>query len=211
LSCDVGRRSVIPVLVFTRTPVPGRVKTRLIPAIGAERAANLHRAMLWRTVATATHADVGPVGLWCSPASEHPFIAEIQREFGLDAQVQSGADLGERMHGAIQSQPADCEGALLVGTDCPFLESGDLQQAARALRQGDDAVIGPAEDGGYYLIGVRTSNAALFSGIPWGSQQVLAMTRQKFRDLGWRWHELATRRDVDRPADLAALADMLVY
>ena len=198
-------------LVFTRTPVPGRVKTRLIPAIGAERAANLHRAMLWRTVATAAAAGVGPVGLWCSPANAHPYIAELQRAFGLDAHVQVGADLGERMHLALQSQLDDAGGALLVGTDCPFLEARDLQLAARALRAGADAVIGPAEDGGYYLIGVRKSDPEVFTGVAWGSDQVLAATRQKLRDLGWRWRELATRRDVDRPADLAAVADLLVY
>ena len=198
-------------LVFTRTPVPGQVKTRLIPAIGAERAANLHRAMLWRTVATAAAAAVGPVSLWCSPASEHPYIAEIQRAFGLQAQVQSGADLGERMHLALQSQIGDAAGALLVGTDCPFLEARDLQRAARALGEGADAVIGPAQDGGYYLIGVRKSDSKLFTGVAWGSELVLAATRQRLRDLGWQWHELATRRDIDRPADLAAVADLLVY
>ena len=201
----------IPVLVFTRTPVPGRVKTRLIPAIGAERAANLHRAMLWRTVATAAAAGVGPVGLWCSPATEHPYIAEIQREFSVGVHRQTGADLGERMHLALRSQLDDAGGALLVGTDCPFLEARDLQLAARALHEGADAVIGPAQDGGYYLIGVRKSVLEVFAGVAWGSDQVLAATRQTFRDLGWRWRELATRRDVDRPADLVAVADLLVY
>jgi rSAM/selenodomain-associated transferase 1 len=199
------------VLVFTRTPVPGRVKTRLIPAIGAARAANLHRAMLWRTVATATAAAVGPVGLWCSPAVEHPYIVEIQREFGLEVQRQRGAELGERMHQALRARAGDAVGAVLVGSDCPFLEEEDLHLAARALRAGDDAVIGPAEDGGYYLIGVRASDMALFSGIQWGSDQVLAVTRQKLHDLGWRWRELTTRQDVDRPQDLAAVTDLLVY
>jgi rSAM/selenodomain-associated transferase 1 len=199
------------VLVFTRTPVPGRVKTRLIPAIGAEGAANLHRAMLRRTVATATAAAVGPVGLWCSPAVEHPCIAQMQREFGLDVQRQRGADLGERMHHALRTRAGDAAGAVLVGTDCPFLEVGDLHLAAAILRDGDDAVIGPAEDGGYYLIGVRDSDMAVFSGVRWGSDHVAAATRQKFRDLGWRWRELATRRDVDRPEDLPAVADLIVY
>lgn len=205
------RARAVPVLVFTRTPVPGRVKTRLIPAIGAERAANLHRAMLWRTVLTATEAGVGPVALWCNPASEHPFIAEIQRQFAIDACLQQGRDLGERMHLAFQSQPDDCAGALLVGTDCPFLEIDDLQQAAEALRDGADAVLGPAQDGGYYLIGVRASDLAAFSGVTWGSGQVLSETRQRFRDLGWQWRELATRRDVDRPSDLPAVEELLIY
>ena len=82
---------------------------------------------------------------------------------------------------------------------------------AQALGEGCDAIIGPAVDGGYYLIGVRESDLEVFSGIRWGSGQVLAATLEKFRDLGWRWRELATRRDVDRPADLAALADFLIY
>lgn len=196
----------IPVLVFTRTPVPGQVKTRLIPVIGATRAANLHTAMLWRTVDTAMQSGVGPVALWCRPHCEHPVIEAIGREFGLQARPQRGADLGERMHLAFKSQPAEGVGALLVGSDCPFLQSGDLQQAARALHSGADAVIGPARDGGYYLIGVRRSDEAVFSGVPWGSGKVLAVTRQKLHGLGWRWHELALRQDVDRPEDLAALA-----
>ena len=198
----------ISVLVFARTPVPGQVKTRLIPAIGAERAANLHRAMLWRTVATAAAAAIGPVALWCSPAVEHPFIEEMQREFDLDVHLQQGADLGERMHRALQTCPAR---AVLVGSDCPFLEEQDLQMAAGILHDGDDAAIGPAEDGGYYLIGVRDSNMSVFSGIPWGSNDVLSATRQKFRDLGWQWREIVTRRDVDRPEDLAAVGDLLIY
>jgi hypothetical protein len=201
----------IPVLVFARTPVPGQVKTRLIPAIGAARAANLHRAMLWRTVNTTVQSAVGPVALWCNPTSEHPYIAEIQREFGLKVFRQNGADLGERMHLAFCSQPGAGAGALLVGTDCPFLEAADLQEAADGLRQGADAIIGPAMDGGYYLIGVRHSHKAVFADIPWGTGQVLGATRGKLRDLGWRWQEIATRQDVDRPADLAALADLMVY
>ena len=194
--------------MFARTPVPGQVKTRLIPAIGAERAANLHRAMLWRTVTTTTAAAIGPVALWCSPAVEHPFIDEMQREFDLEVHLQQGADLGERMHRALQTYPA---GAVLVGSDCPFLEEQDLQMAADILRDGDDAAIGPAEDGGYYLIGVRDSSMAVFSGIPWGTDGVLSATRRKFRDLGWRWREIATRRDVDQPEDLAAVGELLIY
>ncbi|MDX2312697.1 MAG: TIGR04282 family arsenosugar biosynthesis glycosyltransferase [Gammaproteobacteria bacterium] len=206
MSAESG--DAIPVLVFARTPVPGQVKTRLIPAIGAERAANLHRAMLWRTVATAAAAAIGPVSLWCSPAVEHPFIGEMQREFDLDLQLQKGADLGERMHQALRTCTT---GAVLVGSDCPFLEMQDLRTAAGSLRGGDDAVVGPAEDGGYYLIGVRQSDMAVFSGIPWGSDKVLSATRQRFRDLAWRWRELATRQDVDRPEDLAVLEDLLIY
>lgn len=202
------------VLVFTRTPVPGRVKTRLIPAIGAERAANLHRAMLWRSVATAREAGIGPVDLCCTPVCEHPFLAELQGSFDVGMQVQGGGDLGERMHRALTSALADpgaSAGALLVGSDCPFLESGDLRTAAAALEEGADAVIGPARDGGYYLIGLKRSDRKVFSDIDWGSARVLTVTRERFETLGWRWRELETRSDVDRPEDLDTLKDLMIY
>ncbi len=202
---------VVPVLVFTRAPVPGQVKTRLIPVIGAERAAGLHRAMLWRAVSTAVEAGVGPVELWCTPTTDHPCLRKIQREFHLDLVVQRGADLGVRMHRALAARCADGIGAVLIGSDCPFLESADLKRAARGLRQGADAVIGPAEDGGYYLIGVRRSDSNVFSGIEWGSGRVLEATRARFRALGWQWRELAARRDVDRPGDLAGLEALLRF
>lgn len=206
-----GAGDALPILVFTRTPVPGRVKTRLIPAIGSERAANLHRAMLWRAVATAVAADVGPVGVWCSPSSAHPYLGVIRRHFGISLHEQSDGDLGERMHHALASESRDGTGVLLIGSDCPFLEAADLQDAARALGDGAHAVIGPALDGGYYLIGVQRSDAQIFAGIDWGSARVLTDTREHFRRLGWRWHELTTRRDVDRPEDLSYLEDLLVY
>lgn len=197
-----------PVLVFARTPVPGKVKTRLIPAIGAERAVNLHRAMLWRTVATAIDAGVGPVMLCCTPTTDHPHIAELGRSFPVALEGQSGRDLGERMHRALESRPA---GALVVGTDCPFLEPEDLRAASDALSGGADAVIGPAEDGGYYLLGVRRSVPEIYARVPWGTERVLTRTRENLRDLGWRWHEIVPRRDVDRPEDLAAITDLVVY
>ena len=122
-----------------------------------------------------------------------------------------GADLGERMHRALADACRGGCGALLIGTDCPFLQASDLHEAVRALGGGSDAVIGPALDGGYYLIGVRSSDARIFSDIEWGSDGVFAATLEKFRSLGWHWHELATRRDVDRPEDLPAIEDLLIY
>lgn len=198
-----------PVLVFARAPIPGRVKTRLIPALGAERAARLHRRMLWRTLEIAVDAGCGPVELWCSPGIEHPFFSEVARAFGVTLHAQSRADLGARMHRALDAACARAACAVLVGSDCPALERADLCEAARALGSGADAVLGPAHDGGYYLIGVRRSDPRVFSGIEWGSSDVADATRARFRALDWRWRELATRRDVDRPEDLAGLDALL--
>ena len=167
--------------------------------------------MLWRAVETAAAAGVGPVGLWCNPSSSHPYLEEIRHRFGASLHVQSGANLGERMHRALDAACGNGSGAVLIGTDCPFLEVADLHEAAGALADDADAVLGPAADGGYYLIGMRRSDVQAFSDIEWGSEQVLAVTRERFRALRWRWHELSPRTDVDRPEDLEALDNLLVY
>jgi len=95
--------------------------------------------------------------------------------------------------------------AVLIGSDCPALRPSDLRAAARALRDGADAVLVPAEDGGYPLLGLRRVSRQLFDGIPWGRATVLDRTRARLRRLGWRWKELRTLWDVDRPEDVARL------
>ncbi|MNC87835.1 2-phospho-L-lactate guanylyltransferase [compost metagenome] len=105
------------------------------------------------------------------------------------------------MYRALRRHP----GAVLIGTDCPALRPADLRAAARALQAGFDAVLSPAEDGGYPLIGLRRASRAVFDDVAWGSPNVLGQTRARLRRLGWRWKELRTVWDVDRPADVARL------
>ena len=95
--------------------------------------------------------------------------------------------------------------AVLIGSDCPALRPADLRAAARALREGADAVLAPAEDGGYPLIGLRRVSRRLFDGVAWGGPQVLAQTRRRLNALRWRWRELRTVWDVDRPEDVVRL------
>lgn len=95
--------------------------------------------------------------------------------------------------------------AVLIGSDCPALRPADLRAAARVLRAGADAVLAPAEDGGYPLIGLRRVSRRLFDGIDWGSPRVLAQTRRRLAGLRWRWRELRTLWDVDRPEDVIRL------
>jgi glycosyltransferase A (GT-A) superfamily protein (DUF2064 family) len=95
--------------------------------------------------------------------------------------------------------------ALIMGSDCISLCPADIREAAAALERGADAVLGPAEDGGYVLLGLARASPALFNGIAWGGDRVLVDTRTRLRQLGWRWHELPVRWDVDRPEDLARL------
>ena len=95
--------------------------------------------------------------------------------------------------------------AVLVGTDCPALTVSHLRQAAHALAGGNDAVVVPAEDGGYVMLGLNRCDAELFHGIEWGSAKVMAATRERLRRLRWRWKELETLWDIDRPEDYRRL------
>ncbi|HSD99539.1 MAG TPA: TIGR04282 family arsenosugar biosynthesis glycosyltransferase, partial [Burkholderiales bacterium] len=121
--------------------------------------------------------------------------------------AQADGDLGARMLAAFQSTLAACPRVLLVGSDCPALTTGHLRKADRALRDGADAVLVPCEDGGYALIGLTRADARLFDGIAWGTDTVMAESRARLSALGWRWRELETLWDVDRPEDYARLAD----
>jgi uncharacterized protein len=174
------------VLVFAREARPGRVKTRLIPLLGAEGAARLHARLVARTLATARAARLGPVELWGS-------------------RRQRGADLGERMHHAFTVRLRRAARVILVGADCPVLRPRDLRRAARWLAGGAHAVFAPAEDGGYALIGLRRVSPALFAGVHWGGPGVMSQTRERLAALGWRWRELPELWDVDRPEDVARL------
>lgn len=201
---DSGAR--IGVAILARAPIPGQAKTRLIPALGADGAARLQAWLLQRSVAMALVADVGPVTLWCAGDARHPEFA-LCRAFGkVTLRHQPAGDLGARMLAAVAESPT-AAGTLVIGTDCPAMTATHLRQAALAL--GDhDAVVIPAEDGGYVLIGMKAPAPEPFAGMPWGSDRVMALTRQRLAAIGWRWSEPATLWDVDRPADVERLAEL---
>jgi len=191
--------------VFARAPEPGRVKTRLVPLLGELGAARLHARLVERTLETARAAGFDPVDLYCTPRISAAFFAMNQKRFGVRLRSQGGGDLGDRMYRAFKRALRRHSHAVLIGCDCPALRPSDLRAAARALRDGADAVFAPAEDGGYPLIGLRRVSRRLFDGIPWGRPTVLDRTRARLRRLGWQWKELRTLWDVDRPADVARL------
>lgn len=118
---------------------------------------------------------------------------------------QQGADLGERMHLALSAALETAESAVLIGCDCPWLDGDYLDRAFAALERGRAAVFGPAADGGYVLVGLRQSCAALFRQVDWGGDAVMAQTRVKLRNLALAWEELPVLHDIDEPQDLARL------
>jgi rSAM/selenodomain-associated transferase 1 len=189
----------IAVAILAKAPIPGLAKTRLIPTLGREGAARLQSRLIARTLVTACAAEIGPVCLWATPEESH--FQQLARQFPIKLALQPEGDLGMRMHAAIQ---AACP-AIVIGTDCPALEPKHLQAAGDALREGADATIIPAEDGGYVLIGLRLPQPTLFSDMTWGTETVMAETRRRAAQLGLALREFAALWDVDMPEDLARL------
>jgi rSAM/selenodomain-associated transferase 1 len=192
----------VHVAVFARAPQPGAAKTRLIPALGAAGAARLQRRLILNALNVAAGFAADDVTLWCAPDTSHRFFRALQTCRGLRVCSQVGSDLGKRMANTF-SPPGP---TLLIGTDCPAITAGHLARAAKLLHTGHDAVFIPAEDGGYVLVGLRRAQPRLFEDIEWGSERVMAQTRQRLTELGLHWAEPATLWDLDRPADLARLA-----
>ena len=195
----------VEIAIFARAPVPGRSKRRLVPALGAEAAADLQRRMTEWAVAAAVEADAGRVSLWCTPDCGHPSFRDLRLRYPIRLRVQKGRDLGERMGAAMRHLLARGSYVLLAGSDCPALGASELRRAAHWLAGGADAVLAPALDGGYVLIGLRRYEASVFAGVDWGTERVLSETRRRLDDLGWERRETEPLRDIDRPSDLPYL------
>ena len=189
--------------VFAKAPVAGDVKTRLAGLLGADGAAGLHAGLVRHALATAVASGVGPVELWCAPDASHPFFAACAARFGATLREQQGADLGARMQDAVARTLAQGDALVIIGSDCPALEAGDLRAAAAAVRECDVA-IAPAEDGGYVLLAMSALQP-LFDGIAWGAATVMRETRRRLDASGTPWRELPVKWDVDRPEDYARL------
>lgn len=177
----------------------GRVKTRLIPALGAEGAARLAREML-----AATLAEAGATGLTVELCGEPDPARWAERPAAASFSAQGEGGLGERLERAARRALEDGP-VLLIGADCPGLDQARLTAAAADLER-SDAVMHPALDGGYVLLGLRRFDTSLFRGIAWSTASVAAETEARVRALGWSLEVRESLRDVDEPEDLAALS-----
>lgn len=191
------------VVVFAREPVPGRVKTRLAAAIGEAAACSVYAALLERTLAVAAEAGFDLVVSFAEPPSPGWTAGHAQRW-----EVQRGDDLGARMRDAFDLRFGDgFDRVVIVGSDCPRLRREHLIGAVKALRDAA-VVLGPAADGGYWMVAQRQPGVDLFTGIPWSSCRTLTATRQRLESLGAAWVEIDALDDIDTEGDLrAALAD----
>jgi len=193
------------ICVFAKEPQAGAVKTRLIPLLGPQGAADFHARCVRHALKTALDADLGPVVLCCSPDSGADFFARCAADFGVACSEQGDGNLGDRMHRAFEQGLSKHESMIILGADCPALQAQDISEAAQALRGDYDAALSPAEDGGYVLIGTQKADRRLFDNVMWSSAQVMQQTRDNLQQLGWKWKELAQQWDIDRPADYQRL------
>jgi rSAM/selenodomain-associated transferase 1 len=181
------------IVVFAKAPVAGKVKTRLIPALGAEGAARLAREMLERTVEEAL-----ATGFAVELCGEPDAAQWYSKRPGLALTGQGEGDLGDRLARAAERVLGD-DNILLVGADCPDLDRKRLRSAAEALG------IHPAHDGGYALLGLRRFDRSLFEGVAWSTPAVAEQTTARIEALGWSLHRGETLRDIDEPGDLTYL------
>lgn len=189
------------IIIFAKAPLPGKVKTRLIPALGEAAAARLAYQMLLDTVAEAVAANLAIPELCTDPHPMEPEWQPFLPQAHLRFTAQGEGDLGERLARVAKRTILLGEKALLIGTDCPALDRHRLRAAALALQE-QDAFIHPTEDGGYALLGLGRFDPSLFLDIPWSTDQVTAKTIARIEALGWSLGIGETLRDIDEPADL---------
>jgi rSAM/selenodomain-associated transferase 1 len=190
---------------MAKYPAPGRVKTRLAAVLGDGPAAALYRAFILDLAARL--AALPYETTWVYAPAEAPFPALVP---GFRCRPQRNGDLGERMAAAVAEEMAARPGpALVIGADAPHLPAARLAEAAAALAGAADVALGPALDGGYYLIGLAAPAPSLFVGLAWGTSSVLAETLERAHGLGLRTHLLPPGFDVDQAADLVRLREVL--
>jgi hypothetical protein len=188
------------VAVLARAAIPGAAKTRLISAVGAAGAAAL-QAHLTELALRRSCATQHQVLLWLAGAAD-PAVTRLAHELGVEIRPQPDGDLGERMLAALRHAQACDRRGIVIGTDCPAQSDADIEHAGALLAE-YDVVLQPAHDGGYVMIGMALPRPELFAEMPWGTDAVLAKTRERIRALRLRHAELRTLPDLDRPEDIA--------
>lgn len=190
------------IVIFAKAPVPGKVKTRLCPPLTHRQAAELYRAFARDTIELARRVPDSRSIVTYEPLGGPPldWLGEVP------SFIQEGADLGARIEQAFtRAFSAGASKALVIGTDTPHLSPQTITRAFKSL-ESHDAVIGPASDGGYYLLGLTRLHAGLFKGIPWSTGQVFEKTVALMKESSLSVDQLETVTDIDNPKDLEILS-----
>lgn len=198
-------------ILFAKTPRPGGVKTRLQPDLSPEQSSVLYRAFVLDLLEATRHLKNTDRIIGCDPSHQDPFFKSLADRYSVRLMDQQGADLGERMRMAFEETHRQGLGpVVIIGTDSPTLPMEFVREAFDLLRN-HEIVLGPSHDGGYYLTGCSENIPPIFEKVPWGSDQVLAMTLKRVMDLKLKCALLPFWYDVDTLSDLKLLAVHLRY
>ncbi|MCP3851171.1 MAG: glycosyltransferase [Gammaproteobacteria bacterium] len=195
------------IIIFAREPVKGRVKTRLIPALGQEGATKLYTQLLNYALNNVMNSALSPVELCVTPESHPDYFSRLSCAEQFSLSFQEGDDLGLRMLNALNQGLCHYSKVILMGTDCPFLTKRDLQEAITSLDK-HDMVFSPASDGGYVLVGAKKVVPHVFENIEWGTDQVMIQSRQVLIESQISWQELSLQDDIDLQSDLIKLKQL---
>lgn len=194
--------------VFARIPVPGQVKTRLVPLLGPEPACRLYEALLHHVLGLVTQVRAGGdrCELWLDRADTDGVMQPWAERYDLILRPQPSGELGQRMRHVLAAGLERQQSVILLGSDLAGLQAAHLNATVASLQGGAELVIGPALDGGYGLLGVQRRLPPIFAeSMPWSHPNLMARTRCCLRAAGREWQELAPLWDVDIPADLERL------
>ena len=208
LTMKVGSMKPVRIIIFAKAPLPGFAKTRLIPELGAEGAAELAQQMLYHTLREALAANIGIVELCVTPSISDAAWQEIPLPQGINITDQGEGDLGERMARASRHGIEQGDSVILIGTDCMEMSAALLQET-RLYMLNNDATINCTTDGGYALLGLNKFNDFLFRSMAWSTDAVASTTLGRIGQLGWSVHVGQMLHDVDEARDLKYLPGYL--
>ncbi len=189
-------------LIFAKAPAPGFAKTRLLPALGSEGAAEVAQKLFFRTLDAARVSGIERVELCVTPEVEDSRWQGIKLPANVNISAQGEGDLGERMSRAAERALKKSDQVILSGTDCVEISPNLLQEAEDELEKAD-AVIYPTADGGYALLGINRFDASLFTDMPWSTDKVAQLTLERMNRLNWQVTLGRLLHDIDTPEDLS--------
>jgi rSAM/selenodomain-associated transferase 1 len=194
-----------PLYLFAKSPVPGEVKTRMQPHISRTQSVELAIMMLIQSVETVCRFWPGQLVLTVTPDASHPVFERLARSHRFDVQIQVPGDLGDRMFHVLSQGIKHYGSAVVMGCDVPHL-SGESLQRVHELLLDNKNVIGPARDGGFYLLGLNRITPGVFTGIQWGDEQVFSRVCQNIEDQGMALQKIGELTDIDSWDDLVWLS-----
>jgi uncharacterized protein len=201
------------IIIMAKAPIAGAVKTRLQPRLSAEDAASLAACFLEDAINKARSVENQKLIVAYSPAGERAYFAERFAAPKIILTEQKGDDLGEKMLSAFEFAFAQDLAAevVMLGTDSPTVPADFVEQAFEFLETSSDAVLGPTEDGGFYLIGLRKPDGRIFENVRWSSPKTFAQARENIMNLNWHLRETPGWYDIDVPRDLDQLRDEIMH